>query len=273
MSAPFETSAHPTAMDFDRALLGLLPEDRQRALDEHVRGCARCAETQQTLQSRAAHFRAEVAPRTLPRVLAAADGPAARLSRWWSTAGAGRRWAWLATPVVAAGLVLAVGTVGPKGRRASVVDQEPDVSTKGRPALRTFVRRGERVFAATSGEALAPGDAVRFVVEPRGHRYLLVVSVDGAGKVSVYHPFEGALSAPLGTDPRVELPGSIVLDRAPGPERVFALFSDAPLSAAAARESLERIAAGGPERIRRAHELPLPGTEQDSFLFEKVEPR
>jgi hypothetical protein len=257
-------------MDFDRAELGLLPEDRRRDLAAHVLGCARCAETQQTLQRTAAHFRAEVSPRTLPRVLAATDGPAARLRRWWSTAGAGLRWAVLATPV-AAGLVLAVGTFGAKGHRPAAVDEEPEVSPKGRPALHTFVRRGERVFTATSGEALAPGDAVRFVVEPRGHRYLLVVSIDGAGKVSVYHPFQGALSAPLGTDPRVELPGSIVLDRAPGPERVFALFSDAALSAAAVRESLERTAAGGHERIRREHELPLPGIEQDSFLFEKAE--
>jgi hypothetical protein len=265
-------------MDFDRAELGMLPEDRRRELAAHVLHCVRCAEAQQTLQRTAARFRAEVSPRTLPRVLAATatatGGRAARLRRWWSTVGAGMRWAVLGAPV-AAGLVLAVGTFGLTGQRSTgrpaTVDEEPAVSTKGRPALHLFVRRGERVFAPRSGEALAPGDAVRFVVEPRGHRYLLVVSIDGAGKVSVYHPFQGEVSAPLGADPRVELPGSIVLDRAPGPERIFALFSDAALSAAAVRESLERTAAGGHERIRREHELPLPGIEQDSFLFEKAE--
>ncbi len=127
------------------------------------------------------------------------------------------------------------------------------------------------MFAPRSGEALAPGDLVRFVVEPRGHRYLLVASIDGAGKVSVYHPFQGTVSAPLGADARVELPGSIVLDRAPGPERIFALLSEVALSATAVRESLKGVEAGGPERIRQTVELPLPGTEQDSFLFEKGE--
>jgi hypothetical protein len=274
MSAPHGAGGHPTAMDFDRAELGLLPEDRRRDLAAHVLQCGRCAETQQTLQRTAAHFRGEISARTLPRALAAAGGRAARLRRWWSTVGAGLRWALLATPV-AAGLVLAVGTSGLQGRRTgpatAVVDEEPAISTKGPPALRLFVRRGERVFAPRSGEALEAGDAVRFVVEPRGRRYLLVVSIDGAGQVSVYHPFQGARSAPLQAAPRVELPGSIVLDRAPGPERVFAVFSDEALSTAAVREPLERMAAGGPERIRREGALPLAGTEQASFLFEKAE--
>ncbi len=274
MTTRHEMGAHPSTMDFDRAEMGLLPEDRERDLAAHLRHCARCAETQETLRRTAARFRAEISPRTLPRVLAAADGRGARLRRWWSAANGGMRWALLAAPV-AAGLVLAVGTLGERGQRPTarpaIPDEEPAVSTKGRAALRLFVRRADRVFAPRSGEALAPGDAVRFVVEPRGHRYLLVVSVDGAGKLNVYHPLEGAASAPLGADPRVELPGSIVLDRAPGPERIFAVFSDEALSTDVVRASVERVATGDRGWLRRDVELPLPGTEQASFVFEKAE--
>ena len=270
MSTPRGAGWHPSAMDLDQAELGLLDEDRRRELAAHVLGCGRCAELQQTVQRAASRFRAEVAPRTLPRVLAMTEGRAARLRTWWSTASAKWRWTLLATPVAAA-LLLTVGPLAHKEPRPGDVDREPAVSEKGPPALRVFVRRGDRVFPGRSGEALAAGDAVRFMVEPRGHRFLLLVSIDGAGKVSVYHPFQGTMSAPLGADPRVELPGSIVLDRAPGPERIFAIFSDEALSTTLVRGVLEPLAAAGQGRIRQDIELPLPGTEQASFLVEKTE--
>jgi hypothetical protein len=252
---------HPTPMELDAALLGTLSEERRRALGEHLLRCARCAEEQRALERSAERFRAEVFPRTVGRIEAAAGGA---VSRWW--ADARLRWAMLAVPAATA-LVLVVG-LGSR-REGAAPESEPAISIKGRPALRLFVRRGDQVFTPEDGAALAPGDALRFVVEPGGHRYVLVASVDGAGKVSVYHPFDGAGSAPVGGAPSVEVPGSIVLDRAPGPERVFALFSDAPLSVAALRPELERLAAQ--HAIRGTRAVALPGAEQASFLFEKQE--
>jgi hypothetical protein len=270
MNMPGEPTAHPTAMELDSAELGRLPEARRQELAAHVLRCARCAQTQQALQRASAHFRSEVFPRSLPRVVAASAGPVAGVRRWWQTISARARWALMAAPLTA-GLVLAVGALGRDGQQRPAPGEEPAVSLKGRPALHVFARRGDRVFAVRAGDTLAAGDAVRLVVEPGGHRYLLIVSIDGAGKVSVYHPFDGSVSAALGPEPRVELPGSIVLDRAPGPERIVALFSDAPLSAAAARASLERTAAVGSGRRRDAFELVLPGTEQASLVFDKAE--
>jgi len=262
---PHEAGQHPTAADFDRAELGSLPEERQREVAAHVLECSRCAETQAALQHAAARFRTEVFPRSLPRIvpraLASTSGPSARLRRWWSETSAGLRWA-----PVAAALVLTAGTFAYKARGPSSVDQEPAVAIKGGPALHLFVRRGDRVFAPHPGDVLAPGDAVRFVVEPAGRRYLLVVSLDGAGKVSVYHPFGGAESAPLASDARVEVPGSVVLDRAPGPERIFAVFSNAPVSAAAVGQQLAAAAGQG---SGSALKLALPDTEQVWWVFEK----
>jgi len=66
-----------------------------------------------------------------------------------------------------------------------------------------------------------------------------------------------------------------VLDRAPGPERIFALFSDAPLSAAAVGQQLQKLAAapGGGSGSESEVELALPDTEQVSFVFaKKAEP-
>jgi hypothetical protein len=55
--------------------------------------------------------------------------------------------------------------------------------------------------------------------------------------VSVYFPPEGGQSAPVGAG-RSELPGSIELDDAPGPERLFAYFSEQPLPAAEVARAL-----------------------------------
>jgi hypothetical protein len=79
---------------------------------------------------------------------------------------------------------------------------------------------------------LLPGDALRFVVQPGGLPYLLIVSRDGAGHLTVYYPFGGSRSAELKSEGRNELPGSVELDATPGEERLFALFSRRPLEAA-----------------------------------------
>jgi hypothetical protein len=68
----------------------------------------------------------------------------------------------------------------------------------------------------------------------------------------------------------IEAPaGSIVLDDADGPERVFALFSAEPLDAREVRQALEALGRRGPEAVRRTEALPLVGTVQRSLLLEK----
>jgi uncharacterized protein DUF4384 len=116
---------------------------------------------------------------------------------------------------------------------------------------------------------LASGDAIRFFVEASAADHVLIGSVDGSGRATIYYPFGGRQSAAL--DPRraVEIPGSIVLDGAPGPERVFAIFSRGPLSWDPVRRALVTLGEGGPDAIRRTRELPLPGTAQATLRFEK----
>jgi len=71
----------------------------------------------------------------------------------------------------------------------------------------------------------------------------------------------------------VEAPaGSVVLDTAPGPERIFALWSSEPLQAADVIARLNELGQRGPAAIRATTTLDVPGTIQISRLFEKGDP-
>src|SRR5262249_40617445 len=98
--------------------------------------------------------------------------------------------------------------------------------------------------------------------------YLLVCSVDGAGKASVYFPFGGSESGTIELRNRVELPGSVILDDAPGPERVFALFSAKPLVAADALAALRAIGKAA-ATIRSTQRLSIAADAQVTMAFEK----
>jgi hypothetical protein len=100
-------------------------------------------------------------------------------------------------------------------------------------------------------------------------RYAVIASVDSAGRTTVYHPFGGKESAPLAAGPRVELPGSIVLDDSRGPERVFAVMSARPFPTDTVVDALRKVASQGTAAIRGTARLPLEATTQQSILFEK----
>jgi hypothetical protein len=193
-------------------------------------------------------LRANFVSRVLPR-----GGPARRPQR--------RRW--LAVPAFAL-VVLAIALWR--------WPRPPDLGIKGDASgasWQVFAHRDGRTFAVRDGAELAPGDRIRFVVLPAGARYVLVVSVDGAGAVTIYYPYNGERSAAIDGD-RVELADSIVLDAAPGPERLYALLSDEPLAAAAVKAPLGELAASGASAIRAARALPVPARAQLTLMFEKA---
>jgi hypothetical protein len=118
-------------------------------------------------------------------------------------------------------------------------DPNSDLGIKGGASFQVYALRGEAVFPVRADTRLAPGDRIRFVVDPGNARYLLVASVDGAGKVSVYYPPSGDRSGYV-VPGRSELEGSIELDQVLGPERLLAYFSDDPLPSTEVVESLAR---------------------------------
>jgi hypothetical protein len=146
-----------------------------------------------------------------------------------------------------------------------------DLQTKGSVELLVYARKAERVTLLDRfNRGVAPGTEVRFILTgvPEQHTHLMIASVDASANTAVYFPYEGKTSAPLPGPGRWEVPDSIVLDDTLGPERVFALFSKAPLDATKVRGELAR-AGKSPNAIRDLTELDLPGTTQRSFLLFK----
>lgn len=250
-------SAHLSSMKLDAFAIGSLAPGELSLARAHLDGCARCRGELEAIEASHAKFSRDVFPRTVPRVRARMEA-----RPWFQLP----RWLYVAVPAGAVAM-LAVFFV-----RQPPPAEHAYLGVKGGAAMQVFARTNNQVRAVKDGATLAPGDELRFVVAPAGKRFLLVASVDAAGNANVYYPFDGAASMALPPEPRVELPDSIVLDEAPGPERVFALFSDAPLNAHQVTEQLRQLAAGGPAKIREARSLPVEGAAQLTFVFEKTTP-
>jgi len=245
-------SGHVSTLALHRHALGALGVEERARIDQHLGTCDRCRALLDAEIGAQRRFTASTMPRHLevlpPR-------------RW--------PWPWLLAPVLLPALATALVLVlRPPERR----DGRPDLLIKGDLHLDAYASRGGRVLPVTPGAVLSPGDQIRFVVTglPAGRPlHALVASVDGRGGVSVYFPFGGAASAPLqGPGPQA-LPGSVVLDDAPGPERVFALFSPEPFTVERARAALEALGRAGPEQIRAARALAGVTQDQRTLWFEK----
>jgi hypothetical protein len=252
------TAAHLSPYDLEAMRFGLLEPARREQAQAHLLRCERCRFDEERLREYREHFARQVHPRTVARLRARAE----------TAPRPGLRWMWLAGLLVPAAVV-AVLFLRP---RPPVVPARTAVGIKGAPSLLAVARHGERVFPVTPDVPLAPGDQIRFVLEPGSHRFALVVSVDGGGRASVYHPYQGAESAEVEPHRRLEVPGSIVLDGAPGPERIYALYSDQALASTEVAGALQDVGAGGAEAIRSHTRLEVPATEQASVLIEKQAP-
>ena len=240
-------SAHLSRLAIDVFVVGTASALEARRLEKHIADCERCRD-----RVSSARVEREVLSREVPRMRAMRARPA-RLG--WLR--------WLLAPTVVASAVAVALLIRP---------WRPAVQIKGGAAFQIYARHGDRVFPVRDGAVLAPKDQLRFVAEPAGLAYLLVAYVDGAGAANLYVPFGGDQSVHLDPGARIELPGSIVLDSALGPERVFALFSREPLRADDVRRALTTIAVGGASSIRTSATLAVAAESQQSVLFEKTMP-
>jgi hypothetical protein len=265
-----EADRHLTILDFDQLALEPPASDErariQLRIETHARTCATCAARHADHGARVAHFRAAVFPRTAEAVSARGSHS---LRRRWA--------AWLAVPVAVALLALVVGRH--RGGRLAREAADDTLGVKGDALFQVFARRngsgddGPPVVHVSNGMRLAAGDALRFVLFPGDMPYALIASVDGAGQVNIYFPFHGEESGFASGRGAVAVPGSIVLDAAPGPERVFVIYSVRALRASAVRAALAPTAAAGASAIRGLKAVPIEGTVQASLVFEKEDAR
>ncbi|XYH98600.1 DUF4384 domain-containing protein [Sorangium sp. So ce1128] len=228
----------------DRLLAEELDADASRSGKEHLAGCPRCQGRFDELERERARFRLARPP--FPRRAARERRP----SRWalW------RPWAFPAVALgAAAALVLLLGPLGEPGA-------PPDeTQIKGSIRLGFYVKRGDAVDRGRSGDVLHPGDAVRFTYTSRAPGHLAVVSRDGGGNVSVYHP-DAAFAAPVAPGEDEPLPDSIVLDDVLGTEAIYAVLCREP-----------RPVAGIVEQLRRDGDLRVVrGCAVDKLVVEKT---
>jgi hypothetical protein len=138
---------------------------------------------------------------------------------------------------------------------------------KGTPVEgpRLFVYRhdaaGDRKLA--DGAPAARGDLLQLAFAGRPGGYVALLSLDGAGKVTVHWPEGGGRAAPLRDAGEIRVPSAYELDDAPGFERFFLVRSDAPFDvgpiAAAVRGLSHRSGV-------RASPLPLPLSFQQASV-------
>jgi len=240
------TDTHVSQLVLDTKALGALDRDIAARVQAHLAHCTRCRDDERI----AAELRAQFTVQVLPRGLPARRSP---------------RWLWFACPAAAAVLLLVMMVW------RSPVERVDDLGIKGNASWQVFANRDGQVFAVHDGTELVAGDRIRFAMIPAGARYLLVASIDGLGTATIYYPYDGPQSTAIEGD-RVEPAGSIMLDAAPGPERIYAILSDEPIAADLVRAQLRAVARGGADAIRNTRTLPLAARAQVSVVFEKGGP-
>ena len=133
---------------------------------------------------------------------------------------------------------------------------------KGVPGL-AWSPAGASGVRGRLGGCFRPGDALRFVLEPRS-----AVPADRVGgwtgEGEHLSPVRRVKQARVAPAEDGEAPaGSVVLDAAPGPERIFALWSSEPLQAADVIARLNDSASG----VRRPSAQPRPSTCPVPYRF------
>ncbi|WP_437730772.1 DUF4384 domain-containing protein [Sorangium sp. So ce1335] len=243
---PFERSRPegcPSDLRLDRLLAGELESAEQQATRAHLDGCARCAARFAALEAGRAAFLADPPPLRLPAAAPAARRPLARSLFPAVTAALG------AAAVLAAALFVHQPPAPPAPPRgdapgATLAPAEQGTRTKGAGGrIGFYVARGEVVSPGGPGEVVHPDDRLQFTYSAAEAGYFALLSVDGAGKGSIYYP-AGDVAAPIQPGEGVPLPSSVVLDGTLGAEVLYGLFCDAPVALEPLRAALE----SAPER-------------------------
>ena len=244
---------HPTRFTLALRSAGDLPPDERDGVDAHLAECAACRAVASEIGSDRADYESRAEAERERLMAAIADAP-----REVGTTRRSRQRA-LGFGVAAAALAAAAGVallvVGPQLREhlreEAAAGEAPDVAFKGALAVRVVARRGDAQFAVRPDDALAAGDALRFVVTAPEPGWIAVLSVEATGRTSVFYPADPAGAGPWpmrldGTDGtgQYELPGSIILDDALGSETYVVVFSREPFSKDVAERAASALAAG-----------------------------
>jgi hypothetical protein len=245
----------------DRLALGEATADEGVTARAHLQTCARCAATAARLEQDRTNFR-----ETANLSALAADA----LARAQSAPVAVAPWRRLLPALgVVAVAATAMFVVGPKFQTQVPEEEAPEAAGFARKGgnfgVQVYVLHRETGGTGQlhTGEPLHPGDQIRLQLDSSVPGYAVVLGLDAAGKVSVYHP-QGSEAQAIAREP---LPQAIELDGTLGTETLVALRcrDRLPVSTAvaAAQTAVRTGAVAAP--------LQLPCTEV-RYVIEKVAP-
>ena len=198
---------------------------------------------------------AEIRERYAPDVLARFGGLARRRAAPRRTRRAVILVAALAAVVVA--LVVAIP------RLTIVADDTRIKGAAGRPSLAVYRRTPAGSERLADGDVVRPGDLLRVGYASAGKSYGVILSIDGAGAVTLHLPRGGDEAPSLAPGGITLLDSSYELDEAPRIERFYFVTGTQPFHVAPVLAAARR--AGPAPRV-----LPLPsGLEQVTFAVQK----
>ncbi len=148
---------------------------------------------------------------------------------------------------------------------------EPSVSPRLWVYRQRTVANQEQPERLSDGARAARGDLLQLAYAGgRDGRYGVLLSIDGAGRVTQHLPEPGAsAAASLRSPHEIHLPSAYELDDAPGFERFVLITSTQPFPVAAALDAARSLAGRGPSA--RTAPLPmLPAFHQTSVLLQKT---
>lgn len=219
-----------------------------RVARTHVDGCDSCTAVLRDFEAERAALRLSLPFPALEARIEERRRPVAGLVR--------RFWFALAIPAAAA---FAFALIPPQ-------TVESPIRVKGSAAIDFVVKTADGTRPGTDGEALRAGDTIRLKYATGGRAFVLIAGIDADGRVFPYLA-QGDRSAAART-PSDFAPNAVTFDADPRPERVFALYSDLPISIdelkSAAADALKE--AGTIERVKR---LPV-DAEQATVLINKA---
>jgi hypothetical protein len=188
---------------------------------------------------------------------------------------AARRAFFFGAPLVLAGAAAALLMMArPHPGDGSRTDAPEVIREKGgdRPhAPRLYIYRhgANRDQLLTDGASAARGDLVQLAYGSRAGGYGVLLSIDGARKVTLHWPErQDGNAAALKASGEIRLPSAYELDDAPAFERFFLVHAAAPFSVATAVEAARALAAQ-PSARKQPLALP-PGFEQISLSLDKT---
>lgn len=259
---------------WERYLLDELPGKKRRQLEKQLaRDPALRAELEKVRLADRQILSSYPPERMIPEILrrAALERPRQVAPRRW-------RLAWVAAPALALAVFLLLILPPLLQRRlvnpgdASAEDyigvKGDGVLSRATARLQLYRRDGDSSEQLRDGSTARAGDRLQLAFVPGKQTHGVILSIDGAGAVTLHFPekTEGATALP--GDSRTFLPRSYELDRSPLFERFFFISAQAPLPTAAILEKARALAADSGRAMTGNLDLPG-GCRQFSLLIRK----